>query len=72
MNLFTGVRTLAALIDQGYAGAVILLTRPDAPPDLHELPPLERLHLIDKPVTTLALLRALRKALGNVGSSGAA
>lgn len=63
MNLFTGVRTLAALIDQGYQGAVILLARPDAPPDLHELPPLERLHLIDKPVTTLVLLRTVRKAL---------
>jgi signal transduction histidine kinase len=72
MNLFTGVRTLAALIDQGYAGAVLLLARPDSPPDLHELPPLERLHLIDKPVTTLALLRALRKALGDAGPSGAA
>lgn len=72
MNLFTGVRTLAALIDQGYAGAVILLARPDAPPDLHELPPLERLHLVDKPVTTMALLRALRKALGDAGTSGAA
>ncbi|HWU75606.1 MAG TPA: response regulator [Rhodanobacter sp.] len=71
MNLFTGVRTLAALIEQGYVGAVILLARPDAPPDLHELPPLERLHLIDKPVTTVALLRALRKALADAGSGGA-
>lgn len=67
MNLFTGVRTLAALVDQGYEGGVILLARPDAPPDLHELPPLERLHLIDKPVTTPALLRALRKALDEGG-----
>lgn len=64
MNLFTGVRTLAALLDHGYQGAVLLLARPDAPPDLHELPPLERLHIIDKPVTTQVLLRALRKALG--------
>ncbi len=64
MNLFTGVRTLAALLDHGYQGGVILLARPDAPPDLHELPPLERLHMIDKPITTHALLRMLRKALG--------
>ncbi|GAB2534929.1 response regulator [Rhodanobacter koreensis] len=64
MNLFTGVRTLAALIEQGYTGAVILLARPGAPPDLHELPPLEKLYVIDKPVTTQVLLRTLRKALG--------
>jgi signal transduction histidine kinase len=64
MNLFTGVRTLAALTERGYNGAVILLARPESPPDLHELPQLEHLHIINKPVTTLALLRALRKALG--------
>ena len=63
MNLFTGVRTLAALIEQGYSDAVILLARPGAPPDLHELPPLEHLYVIDKPVTTQVLLRTLRKAL---------
>ncbi len=63
MNLLTGVRTLAALIERGYAGAVILLARSDAPPDLHDLPPLPHLYLVDKPVTTHALLRTMRKAL---------
>ena len=63
MNLFTGVRTLAALLEQGYGNAVILLARPGATPDLHELPPLEHLYVIDKPVTTQVLLRTLRKAL---------
>ena len=63
MNLLTGVRTLAALIDRGYAGAVILLARSEAPPDLHELPPLPHLYVVDKPVTTQALLRTLRRAL---------
>ena len=67
MNLFTGVRTLAALIDQGYQGGVVLLARPDAPPDLQELPPLDNLVLVDKPVETTALLRAVRKALGDAG-----
>ncbi len=70
MNLFTGVRTLAALLDLNYRGGVILLARPDAPPDLHELPPLENLLVIDKPVTTQALLRALRKALGAANDAG--
>jgi len=64
MNLFTGVRTLAALIEHGYGGAVILLARPDAPPDPAELPPLENLFLVDKPVVTQTLLRTLRRALG--------
>ncbi|MEO7073145.1 MAG: response regulator [Rhodanobacter sp.] len=63
MNLFTGVRTMAALTERGYNGAVILLARPESPPDLHELPQLDHLHIINKPVTTLVLLRALRKAL---------
>ena len=57
------MRTLAALIEQGYSGGVVLLARPGEPPDLHELPPLEHLYVMDKPVTTLVLLRTLRKAL---------
>lgn len=69
MNLFTGVRTLAALVERGYQGGVVLLARPDATPDLHELPPLENLHVIEKPVTTQVLLRALRRALGSGGAA---
>ncbi len=65
MNLFTAVRTLAALIEQGYAGAVVMLVRPDAPPNLDELPPLPHLHLLDKPITTRRLLRTLRLALAS-------
>ncbi len=63
LSLFTGVRTLAALTERGYRGAVILLARPEAPPDMDDLPQLERLLVINKPVTTLTLLRALRKSL---------
>ncbi|OOG45478.1 response regulator [Rhodanobacter sp. C01] len=69
MNLMTGVRTLAALIEYGYSGPVILLAHPGAPPNLDELPPLEHLYVIDKPVATQVLLRTLRKALG--AASGA-
>jgi signal transduction histidine kinase len=65
MNLFTGVRTLAALVDHGYAGPVLLLARPEAPPRLDELPPLDHLHVVNKPITTKALLRTLRKALAD-------
>lgn len=67
MNLFTGTRTLAALIEQGYRQAVILLARPGAAPTPHELPPLEHLYVVDKPVTTQLLLRTLRKALRETG-----
>jgi len=70
MNLLTGVRTVAALLDRGYTGAVILLARSDAPPDLHGLPPLEHLYVLDKPVTTPILLRTLRKALGAAANGG--
>jgi CheY-like chemotaxis protein len=63
MNLLTGVRTLAALVEQGYRGGVVLLARPDTPPNLQELPPLDNLVLVDKPVETTDLLRAVRKAL---------
>jgi len=63
MNLFTGVRTLAALFDHGYRGAVLLLARPDAPPDMDELPVMEHLYLIDKPISTLRLLKTVREAL---------
>ncbi|MGA0586102.1 response regulator [Dyella sp. KRB-257] len=65
MNLFTGVRTLAALVDHGYQGPVLLLARPESPPNLDELPALDHLHVVDKPVTTRSLLRTLRKALGD-------
>ena len=57
-------------IEQGYLGGVILLARPGASPDLHELPPLEHLYVVDKPFTTQALLRTLRKALGGAGGGG--
>ncbi len=63
MNLFTGVRTLAALIEHGYRRGVVMLARPEAPPELDELPALEHLYLLDKPVSSHLLLRMVRKAL---------
>ncbi len=63
MNLLTGVRTLAALLERDYRGAVLLLTRPEAPPDLDELPPIEHLTMLDKPVQAGALLHAVHEAL---------
>jgi signal transduction histidine kinase len=68
MNLFTGVRTLSALLDRDYHGAVILLAHAESPPDMHGLPPLERLFLVDKPVSTRTLLRVLHQALDDAGA----
>jgi signal transduction histidine kinase len=70
MDLSTGVRTLAALLEHGYHGPVLLLARPDSPPDLRELPALEHLHVVNKPVTTKLLLRTLRQALNSVDKQG--
>ncbi|RDD80621.1 hybrid sensor histidine kinase/response regulator [Dyella tabacisoli] len=63
MSLFTGVRTLAALIDHGYRDSAILLTRSDTPPDLSGLPALEHIYQIDKPVSARTLLLTLREVL---------
>lgn len=63
MNLFTGVRTLAALLEHGYSRAVLLLARPDSPPNLDELPQLDHLYVLDKPIQSRALLRKVREAL---------
>ncbi|WP_430387923.1 hybrid sensor histidine kinase/response regulator [Dyella sp. 20L07] len=70
MNLFTGVRTLAALFDHGYRRAVLLLARSDAPPDMDELPVMEHLYLVDKPISTQKLLRTVREALEASATSG--
>ncbi|HEX7342074.1 MAG TPA: response regulator [Rhodanobacteraceae bacterium] len=66
LSLLTGVRTLAALLAQDYLGAVLLLARPDAPPDLEGLPPVRHLAVLVKPIEVDALLRATRRALDAV------
>jgi CheY-like chemotaxis protein len=69
MNLFTGVRTLAALIEHGYSGAVLLLARKDSPPNLDEMPPQLQLYVLDKPIEPRALLRVVREALSAVAAA---
>jgi DNA-binding NtrC family response regulator len=63
MNLFTAERTVTALTDRGYAGAVIMLASKDHPPAPESLPPLPRLHVLGKPFSTGKLLHCLRQAL---------
>ncbi|HET6545605.1 MAG TPA: response regulator, partial [Rhodanobacteraceae bacterium] len=61
MSLMTGVRTLSALLERGYRGPVLLLVRPDAPPEREGLPPLERIRFIEKPVVIAELARVVRE-----------
>jgi signal transduction histidine kinase len=63
MNLMTGVRTLAALQERSFAGPVLLMVRPDAPPGRDELPPLERIRFVEKPVVVADLARVVREEL---------
>ena len=72
MNLFTGVRTLSALIEQGYQSAVVMLARADDPPARDELPGLKHLYLLDKPVSTGRLLQTIQQALAACAKGGPA
>ncbi|ANB16318.1 hybrid sensor histidine kinase/response regulator [Dokdonella koreensis] len=66
LNQMTGVRTMAALLERGFSGPMILLVRPDRPVDRDGLPPVERIRFVDKPVSVPALLRAVREELDAV------
>lgn len=68
MNLMSGVRTLAELVDREYPGVVILLVRPDSPPDPDGLPPFKRIRFVNKPVVAEELLRAVREELDAAAS----
>lgn len=63
MNLMTGVRTLAALLERNYKGPLIMLVRADTPIDREGLPPVERIRFIEKPVSVPTLLRSVREEL---------
>lgn len=63
MNLMTGVRTLAALLERDYKGPVIMLVRPGETIDRDGLPPVERIRFIEKPVSPPLLLSSVREEL---------
>lgn len=60
MSLFPAERTLLALAQRGYAGAVIMLTGTGDSPLPQDRP---RLHRLGKPFSSQRLLRSMRKAL---------
>jgi len=65
MSLFTSERTLAALSQYGYRSGVLVLCRADDPPDSAKLhmPDGNRVRRLNKPVSTRALLHAVRDVL---------
>lgn len=56
MSLMTGVRTLAALLDQNFQGPVIMMVRPGGARLVDDLPPVERIRFVEKPVDAATLL----------------
>lgn len=63
MSLMTGVRTLSALLDRAYAGPVIMLVRPGAPKLTDDLPPVERIRFVEKPIESAMLLNAVSEEM---------
>jgi signal transduction histidine kinase len=69
MSLMTGVRTLAALLEQDFKGPVIMMVRSGVNPIIDDLPPVERVRFIEKPVDTGTLLRVVAEELGGANAS---
>lgn len=63
LRLMSSVRTIAALLDHGYCGPLILLVRDGEMIDRDDLPPIERMRFLDKPVSVRGLLRSVREEL---------
>ncbi|OJY94926.1 MAG: histidine kinase [Lysobacterales bacterium 63-13] len=63
LRLMSSVRTIAALLDHGYRGPLILLVRNGELIDRDGLPPIERMRFLDKPVSVRGLLRSVREEL---------
>lgn len=69
LRLMSSVQTIAALLERGYAGPLILLVRPDDEIDRDGLPPIERIRFIEKPVSVQRLLRSVREELDATGAT---
>jgi signal transduction histidine kinase len=69
MTLMTGVRTATTLIEHKFSGPVIMIAKSGSI-DRNELPPLQRIRFVEKPVSPSELLGVLAEELG-VGASGA-
>ena len=67
LHLMSSVQTIAALLDRGYAGPLILLVRDGEAIDREGLPPIERIRFVEKPVSVQRLLRSVREELDATG-----
>jgi signal transduction histidine kinase len=63
LALMSGVRTIAALLDRGYDGPLILLVKDGEVIDRDGLPPVRHMRFIEKPVSLHLLLRSVRDEL---------
>jgi hypothetical protein len=63
MSLMTGVRTLSALLDRSYSGPVIMIVRAGVRPPLDELPPVQRIRFLERPIESASLLSAVADEL---------
>jgi len=66
MSLMTGVRTLAALLDQNFQGPVIMMVRAGGARMIDDLPPVERIRFVEKPVDAATLLRVVAEEIDGV------
>lgn len=64
MKLMTGVHTAAALIEHDFRGPVVMIAK-DRVIDRDELPPLQRIRVVGKPVDRVELLGVLAEELGH-------
>ncbi|HVT31256.1 MAG TPA: response regulator [Rhodanobacteraceae bacterium] len=67
MSLMTGVSTLSALLDRSYSGPVIMIVRPGYRPSADELPPVERIRFVERPIESATLLAAVAEELAAYG-----
>jgi signal transduction histidine kinase len=63
LSLMSGVQTIAALLDRGYDGPLILLVKDGQTVDRDGLPPVRHIRFIEKPVSLHLLLRSVREEL---------
>jgi CheY-like chemotaxis protein len=70
MSLMTGVRTLSALLDRDYGGPVIMVVRAGAPKSIEDLPPVQRIRFVEKPIEANLLLAAVADEIHRAPSNG--
>lgn len=63
MSLMTGVRTLSALLDRSFKGPVIMIVRAGSKSFADDLPPVERIRFVQKPIESSMLLNAVAEEI---------